>query len=141
MFTDINRKGTVHSSAKGHGGYVYRWGLPLRAQLSIVIYRKQPGEGQGWGSCTDAQGSCFQLITGGNSWALSGYPQWLHRTPLSALSGLFPLYIAIIVGPSAAALSGAQNSDFPQRKSALNRYWTLITFKLTSRVDSEYRNR
>ncbi len=27
-----------------------------------------------------------------------------------------------IVGPSAAALSGAQNSNFPQRKSAPNRY-------------------
>ena len=35
---------------------------------------------------------------------------------------ILPLYIAIIVGPSAAALSGAQNSDFPQPKSALNRY-------------------
>ena len=35
------------------------------AQLLIVIYRKRPGEGHGWGSCTDAQGSCFQLTTGG----------------------------------------------------------------------------
>ena len=34
----------------------------------------------------------------------------------------FNCYIVIIVGPSAAALSGAQNSDLPQRKSALNRY-------------------
>ena len=42
--------------------------------------------------------------------------------PLWALSGSLPLYIAIIVGPLAAAISGAQNSDFPQRKSALNRY-------------------
>ena len=29
----------------------------------------------------------------------------------------------IIVGLSAIALSGAQNSDYPQWKSALNRYW------------------
>ena len=35
-------------------------------------------------------------------------------------TGFLLTYIAIIVGPSAAALSGAQNSDFPQRKSALN---------------------
>ncbi len=65
-------QGTVHSSAEGHGGSVYRWGSPLRAQLFIVI--------------------------------------------------------AIIVGPSAAALSGAPNSDFPQRKSAPNRYWSGLIF-------------
>ena len=40
---------------------------------------------------------------------------------------LLPLYIAIIVGPSATALSGAQNSDFPRRKSAPNRYCSTIT--------------
>ena len=37
----------------------------MRAKLLIVIYRKQPGEGQGWESCTDAQDSCFQLTTVG----------------------------------------------------------------------------
>ncbi len=54
------------------------------------------------------------------SWTLSGRTE----PPLWALSGLLPLYIAIIVGPSVAALSGAQNSDFPQRKSAPNPYWS-----------------
>ncbi len=108
------RKGTVHSSAEGHGGSVYCWGLPLRAQLLIVIYRKRPS--QGWGLCTDAQGSCFQLTTGVRH----------GRNPLRALSGLLPSYIAIIDGPSAAALSGKQNYDFPQRKSAPNRYWRIL---------------
>ena len=71
------RKGMVHCSTEGNRGSVYRWGLPLRAQLLI------PPLG----------------------------PDWVTS-----------IIIAIIVGPSAAALSGAQNSDFPQRKSALNRY-------------------
>ena len=43
---NILRKGTVHCSDEGNGGSVYRWGLPLRAQLLID-----------------------------NSWALSGWSQ------------------------------------------------------------------
>ncbi len=42
------RKGTVHCSAEGNGGSVYRWGLPLRAQL-LIYTGSDPARAQGWG--------------------------------------------------------------------------------------------
>ena len=35
----MSRNRPVRCSAEGNGGYVYHWGLPLKAQLLIVIYR------------------------------------------------------------------------------------------------------
>ena len=125
------RKGTVHCSAECNGGSVYHWGLLLRAQL--VIYSKRSGTGPGCGR-VHRSGSLFTfhlttmlrflpcppVVT----LKVQYYPERSNRTSLWALSGLLP-YITIIVGPSAAALSGAQNSDFPQWKYALNWYCKL----------------
>ncbi len=117
-------KGTVHCSTEGNGGSVYCWGLPLRAQLT---YSKRSGTGPGWDGVYRS-GSLFTFHSfHAPQWLNEKYyPERSHRTPLWALSGLLPLYIAIIIKLSAAALSSAQNSDFPQRKSALNRYWKLL---------------
>ena len=72
---------------------------PLRVLVHISSYHHVT-EATRWGSkvgsLTAAQGSCSHYIL----------PPCY--TPLWALSGLLPLYIAIIVGPSAAALSGTQ---------------------------------
>ncbi len=78
------------------------------------------GSDKTWG-----QGS-FGPSTGGPDLQGSLQHAEITKTPHDLLRQGKPgtsQYIAIIVGPSAAAFSGAQNSDFPQRKSALNRYW------------------
>ncbi len=85
---------------------------------------KEPAEGSEGGSVRPLGAQLFSLTSGGrhpwrvtsiiysngNSCTLSGYPQRLHRTPLSALIGLLPLYIAIIVG---AKLGPQRRTELP----------------------------
>ncbi len=74
------------------GGVVYgRPGFLFTFHLTIMLH-KWPSEGQGWGRLRTPRVG----------------PSANYRTPLWTLSWLFPLYIAIIVGPSAADLRGAQ---------------------------------
>ena len=96
------RNGTVRCSAEGNG-------CSVRAQFLIVIYMKWSGTGAGSGRVQPLRVlvdiSCSHFISfppcdGSNSWPLSRYPQWLHRTPLWALSGFLPCLPPVVKGKS-----------------------------------------
>ena len=68
----VNGDSWVQISAEGNQSSVRRWGQPLRAQLLLLYMMEVTRSGPIGRSCSTAQGSNFNLTTGGRHGTLNG---------------------------------------------------------------------